>query len=79
MNRYAIIAGARTRQELEAYLPENYSIALELENDEYVIGGVDNAGWTLEAYVLPRLASGLIFGRELSLDEYEELEAASYA
>jgi len=30
-----------------------------------VIGGHDVAGWTLDDYVLPRLASGLIFGEEI--------------
>ena len=30
-----------------------------------MIGGYDDAGWTLDGYVLPRLASGLIFGEEI--------------
>jgi hypothetical protein len=30
-----------------------------------VIEGTDNAGWTLDGYVLPRLASGLYFGKEI--------------
>jgi hypothetical protein len=32
-----------------------------------VIEGRDNAGWTLDDYVLPRLASGLYFGKEIDL------------
>lgn len=32
-----------------------------------VIEGRDNAGWTLDAYVLPRLSSGLYAGREIDL------------
>lgn len=32
-----------------------------------VIQGEDNAGWTLDAYVLPRLSSGLYAGREIDL------------
>jgi hypothetical protein len=30
-----------------------------------IVGGYDVAGWTLDGYVLPRLASGLYFGCEL--------------
>jgi hypothetical protein len=33
-----------------------------------VIEGRDASGWTLDGYVLPRLASGLIFGEEVGLD-----------
>ena len=32
-----------------------------------VIGGEDNAGWTLDDYVLPRLASGGMYGEEIDL------------
>jgi hypothetical protein len=32
-----------------------------------VIEGRDDAGWTLDAYVFPRLASGLYAGREIDL------------
>lgn len=32
-----------------------------------VIAGRDQAGWTLDGYVIPRLASGMIFGREIDL------------
>jgi hypothetical protein len=31
-----------------------------------LIEGEDNAGWTLDGYVIPRLASGLIFAKEVS-------------
>ena len=34
---------------------------------ETVIGGRDVAGWTLDAYVIPRLASGLYFATEIDL------------
>lgn len=46
------------------YLPSNYSV-VSCENGETVIAGEDSAGWTLDDYVLPRLASGLYFGKEL--------------
>ena len=32
-----------------------------------VIAGRDVAGWTLDAYVIPRLASGLYFAAEVDL------------
>ena len=46
--------------EIEAirrYLPNNYS-AFTWGHD-VVIVGQDSAGWTMEDYVIPRLASGL--------------------
>lgn len=33
-----------------------------------LIGGVDKAGWTLDDYVIPRLASGLHFAKEVTRD-----------
>lgn len=33
----------------------------------YVVGGRDDSGWTLDAYVLPRLASGNITAEEIDL------------
>jgi hypothetical protein len=71
MIRQALISGARSRAQLEAYLPRNYKIlrqvARQNNNDPvvFVIEGEDSAGWTLDDYVLPRLASGLIFGKEI--------------
>jgi hypothetical protein len=44
-------------ERVEPYLPMNYSVGC-------VIAGYDHAGWTLDDYVLPRLASGLIMGEE---------------
>ena len=51
------------------YLPGNYSVTGIAAADEDPTGlqrvgvrvhGTDNAGWTLEEYVIPRLASGLM-------------------
>jgi hypothetical protein len=53
------------RETVEAYLPRNYSILAELP-DRIFITGTDNAGWTLDGYVIPRLASGLIHAREIT-------------
>ena len=72
--RFAVVRGARTIRELEAYLPSNYGLmeSFEVEVNEggrtaliAIIGGHDNAGWTLESYVIPRLASGLIGCEEI--------------
>lgn len=73
MIRYATVR-ARSLSEVRAYLPENYTVFHTSPNPSgvhVVIGGKDDAGWTLDGYVLPRLASGLIYGRE-----YPTYEAA---
>lgn len=52
-----------------AYLPDNYAVidayVSPLFGPVTVIAGNDVAGWTLDDYVLPRLASGLIIGTEI--------------
>jgi hypothetical protein len=68
--RYAVIEYAGSAASLQAYLPVNYRLASdELERfvgseGTFVIEGEDVAGWTLDGYVIPRLASGLITARE---------------
>lgn len=57
---------------INAYLPDNYRVVGPAPNPDdptrqgMLIEGTDNAGWTLDGYVLPRLASGLYFGREVT-------------
>lgn len=66
MTRYAV-ARANSVEDVEQYLPENYSVVHISPNpsgEDVVIAGEDVAGWTLDGYVLPRLASGLIWARE---------------
>lgn len=66
--RFAFVCGARRREEVAAYLPEGFAVLGEGARDGrtfYVIGGYDNAGWTLDEYVIPRLASGLIRAEEV--------------
>lgn len=58
------------RARIAAYLPENYSLAPNTvtEPDGFasvLIVGRDVAGWTLDGYVVPRLASGMIHATEL--------------
>lgn len=62
--RFAIVKGARDKWEVAAYLPENYEV-IYWNHDGVVIAGLDNRGWTLDDYVIPRLASGNMGCREL--------------
>lgn len=64
MMRYALVAS--DADEIAAYLPSNYRI-LGAVDGQTVIAGRDQAGWTLEGYVIPRLASGLYFATEIDL------------
>jgi hypothetical protein len=69
MKRYAMVAAPTDT--VARYLPGNYSVAFATEfegRDVTVIEGRDNSGWTMDGYVLPRLASGLYFGQEIGLD-----------
>jgi len=56
--------------EIAAYLPMNYKVIQECTlggNESCVlIGGKDNAGWTLDGYVIPRLGSGSHYAKEIS-------------
>jgi hypothetical protein len=73
MTRYAKIKlrGSDTPETVAVYLPENYEVIAD-SDDTVWIAGEDHAGWTLDAYVLPRLASGLMFGEEI--DDWDPVE-----
>lgn len=69
--RYALVTGG-SRSEVARYLPDNYEVIVEnfcthltSGKPAVVVAGEDAAGWTLDGYVIPRLASGLIWGREV--------------
>ncbi len=62
--RYALVPGPGAQ--VAAYLPDNYQVIGTVDG-QTVIGGRDAAGWTLDAYVIPRLGSGLYFGVEIDL------------
>lgn len=64
--RYALVNGARDAEEAARYLPDNYRV-IHARDGVVVIEGRDVAGWTLDAYVIPRLASGLIAANEIDL------------
>jgi hypothetical protein len=63
MQRFAIVYHDRP-DTVARYLPANYSV-LRVSPDEVLIGGADVHGWTLDGYVIPRLASGLIRAEEV--------------
>jgi hypothetical protein len=76
MKRYALITTTWDRDNPAAYMPSNYEVIYSEphpdNNDrrqwtQHVIAGTDNAGWTLDGYVLPRLASGGMYGTEIDL------------
>lgn len=68
-------SGNRTIQEIRRFLPDNYTANEEVvqrdptpyhQSVRIVIRGHDVAGWTLDGYVIPRLASGLIWAAEIT-------------
>ena len=69
MKRYAIIFSDSSQ--IDAYMPGNYSVIWRGEylRDQFVtvIGGEDSHGWTLDGYVIPRLASGMYVAKEIDL------------
>lgn len=71
--RYAQVTGPGiTEAAVAAYLPAGYEVTGSVETARgdqpgglcVLIEGKDNAGWTLEDYVIPRLASGNYFATE---------------
>lgn len=67
--RVAVLFGRGiTVERVERYLPSGYRVVdsdvVGGDGDSVIIAGTDQAGWTLDGYVLPRLASGGIYGSE---------------
>ena len=73
MKRYGLVAGLGCTSKLvAAYLPANYKVIYEITGPAptghlVVIEGIDNYGWGLDSYVIPRLASGCLGCREIDL------------
>lgn len=65
--RIAYVTNGENAKRVWAYLPDNYAIMSGIDG-RYLIAGWDNAGWTLDDYVIPRLASGLIWAKEVTND-----------
>jgi hypothetical protein len=79
MTRYAKVYGRGLTQEIvQAYLPSNYEVRGTHEDGAIVICGVDNLGWTLDDYVIPRLASGNYTAHEATQDDLDETGAVCY-
>ena len=78
MKRFAVVQNARDAEQLWAYLPMNYEVLGhdfgEPGKPVYLIVGEDVAGWTLDDYVIPRLASGLIWATEITKQVREAAE-----
>ncbi len=51
---------------VRAYMPDNYKVSYNSLTKQFMITGHDVAGWTLDGYVIPRLASGLVFAEEIT-------------
>lgn len=83
-NRFAAVTGARSADEVSAYLPSNYEVYGHRFPDGpsgrivILIRGSDVAGWTLNDYVIPRLASGLMACTE-TLGPVPEADSESQA
>ncbi len=68
MKRWAIVGDPNpdTLKSIRDLLPANYMIVHVSQNGEGVlICGEDDHGWTMDEYVIPRLASGLVAAREV--------------
>lgn len=65
--RIAHVTNGKDARTVWAYLPRNYAIMSGIDG-EYLIAGHDHCGWTLDDYVIPRMASGLIWVKEVTDD-----------
>ena len=70
--RTALVTGhGITPARVKAFLPSNYRVAdfdvVGRDGDSVIIEGVDVAGWTMDDYIIPRLASGLLWATEVDL------------
>jgi hypothetical protein len=79
MARFALLSAGndaeRTLRTVERYLPSNY-FAQIVDADgkqSILIFGSDVAGWGMDTYVIPRLASGMYYAREIRADEADEM------
>ncbi len=53
-------------KDVAQYLPNNFRVlGRSLDNSKTIIIGVDDHGWTLDKYVIPRLGSALIHCEEV--------------
>jgi hypothetical protein len=76
MRRAAVQIGNGSISTIERLLPWNYRV-VETDGSIAVVEGEDRAGWTLDDYVIPRLASGLYFATELDPSDGEAIVPSS--
>lgn len=55
-----------TGKQVQRYLPSNYDVIREVNENTVEIGGVDVAGWTMDEYIIPRLQTGLFHVQEVT-------------
>jgi hypothetical protein len=64
MTKYLHISNFRSLDEVKRYLPSGWDA--HLVHDDFILAtGQERAGWTVDGYILPRLASGLIVAKEI--------------
>jgi len=57
-------AACKLAKTVKSYLPSNYQV-VGCHGGVVTVEGHDRAGWTLDGYVIPRLASGLMRAEEV--------------
>jgi hypothetical protein len=67
VERVAIVSGKP--EKVEPYLPRNYIVLGWSGPYSTIIGGFDDAGWTMQDYIIPRLGSGMYVCTELTTKE----------
>jgi len=67
----------RTAAEVAALLPSNYRVTGDVKS-WVIVRGMDNAGWTAEGYVIPRLGSSMLHA-VIEHSFQERLNAELYA
>lgn len=67
----------RTAAEVAALLPSNYQVIGDVKS-WVIVRGMDNAGWTAEGYVIPRLGSSMLHA-VIEYSFQERLNAELYA
>lgn len=65
MDQRVAICATSVAKDVAALLPPRYKVIGKTLEGQVIIAGVDHLGWTLDAYVIPRLGSGLIYCKEL--------------
>jgi hypothetical protein len=70
-----VVGGNQELETVSRYLPSNYEARRD-EDGVITIFGHDHAGWTLDGYVIPRLASGLISAEEMEPTQIGDVAVA---